>query len=328
MTMISSVHGNSTHLCTQQHHLYSAAAGYGGEIESMCHRFRGSCHNRSTSFAPSSCHNNINNSQAAYTVFDNYYYYFPADQMGDREEFRPENDPNQPSSSSMEPGANDSWLRLRLGGHDQTSSGLQSQPHQPTTPDTRNLVELDLLPGSSRDTNPHHQQAVRNTGPPAYFQAQEFRAPPRQVAWLQSPAPEINWALMRPSNIMTGQQQKQLGNYYVPNPSVTLMPMGPNFFARPYGNQMGLNGGDEAGGGGTSSSSGGWMRIVRPPRRPHVGIWFMLQASQNQVREPFLPQIPKSYLRIKDGRMTVRLLIKYLVHKLRLESESEVGYLH
>ncbi|CAL0318797.1 unnamed protein product [Lupinus luteus] len=66
------------------------------------------------------------------------------------------------------------------------------------------------------------------------------------------------------------------------------------------------------------------VRVVDPPRRPHSGIWFMLQASQNQAKEPFLPQIPKSYLRIKDGRMTVRLLLKYLVSKLRLEKESEI----
>jgi len=37
-----------------------------------------------------------------------------------------------------------------------------------------------------------------------------------------------------------------------------------------------------------------------------------------------LPQIPRSYLRIKDGRVTVRLLIKYLAAKLGLEDESEV----
>ncbi|KAG0459664.1 hypothetical protein HPP92_022792 [Vanilla planifolia] len=47
----------------------------------------------------------------------------------------------------------------------------------------------------------------------------------------------------------------------------------------------------------------------------------MVSATE---KEPFLPQIPKSYLRIKDGRMTVRLLKKYLVSKLGLEDESEV----
>ncbi|KAL1565354.1 protein LAX PANICLE 2-like isoform X1 [Salvia divinorum] len=66
------------------------------------------------------------------------------------------------------------------------------------------------------------------------------------------------------------------------------------------------------------------FRVVAPPRRPHSGVWFMLQASHNQKREPFLPQISKSYLRIKDGRMTIRVVIKYLVNKLSLENESEI----
>ncbi|KAF3563073.1 hypothetical protein DY000_02019100 [Brassica cretica] len=68
------------------------------------------------------------------------------------------------------------------------------------------------------------------------------------------------------------------------------------------------------------------FRVIDPPRRPHSGIWFLLQASQNQTREPFLPQIPKSCLRIKDGKMTVRILMKYLVNKLRLEHETQVFY--
>ncbi|GER39249.1 RING finger protein [Striga asiatica] len=70
------------------------------------------------------------------------------------------------------------------------------------------------------------------------------------------------------------------------------------------------------------------FRVVQPPRRPQSGIWFMLQASQNQEREACLPQISKSYLRIKDGRMTIRLVIKYLANKLRLENESQVRKMH
>ncbi|KAG0464034.1 hypothetical protein HPP92_019681 [Vanilla planifolia] len=65
-------------------------------------------------------------------------------------------------------------------------------------------------------------------------------------------------------------------------------------------------------------------RVVTPPPRPHAGVWFALQASRNQAREPFLPQIPKSFLRIKDGRMTIRLLKIYLANKLHLNHESEV----
>ncbi|XP_042448458.1 protein LAX PANICLE 2-like isoform X1 [Zingiber officinale] len=67
------------------------------------------------------------------------------------------------------------------------------------------------------------------------------------------------------------------------------------------------------------------MRVVSPPRRSQPGVWLILQAAQNQSgREPYLPQIAKNYLRIKDGRSTLRLLMKYLVKKLGLEDESEV----
>ncbi|KAJ8432278.1 hypothetical protein Cgig2_028540 [Carnegiea gigantea] len=66
------------------------------------------------------------------------------------------------------------------------------------------------------------------------------------------------------------------------------------------------------------------FRIIHPPpRRPHCGLWFMLQASQHQGREPFLPQLSKSFLRIRDGRMTVRLVMKYVAKKLGLDAESE-----
>ncbi|CAL9127888.1 unnamed protein product [Musa textilis] len=109
----------------------------------------------------------------------------------------------------------------------------------------------------------------------------------------------------------------------------------------------------------------GEMRVVSQPRRPQTGMWLILQAAQDQVKEPFLPQIPKSYLRIKyflslfsvhhlpplflfwdrechdwnlntssptykedsfcrDGRMTIRLLMRYLASKLGLEDDSQV----
>ncbi|CAO2829678.1 unnamed protein product [Amaranthus hypochondriacus] len=64
--------------------------------------------------------------------------------------------------------------------------------------------------------------------------------------------------------------------------------------------------------------------IYPPPRRPHSGIWFTLQASFPQSQEPFLPQVSKSFLRIKDGRMTIGIVKKYLANKLGLDSESEV----
>ncbi|XP_072999989.1 uncharacterized protein [Typha latifolia] len=74
----------------------------------------------------------------------------------------------------------------------------------------------------------------------------------------------------------------------------------------------------------SSSSRPPLMRVVSPPRRPEAGVWLVLQAAHNQGKEPFLPQIPKSYLRIKDGTMTVRVLMKYLAKKLGMGNESEV----
>ncbi|XP_076919165.1 protein LAX PANICLE 2-like [Bidens hawaiensis] len=65
------------------------------------------------------------------------------------------------------------------------------------------------------------------------------------------------------------------------------------------------------------------FRVVDPPPRPYSGVWFILQASQTQTKEPYLPQVQKSYLRIKDGGTTVGLLIKYLVYKLKLDGEFE-----
>lgn len=74
----------------------------------------------------------------------------------------------------------------------------------------------------------------------------------------------------------------------------------------------------------TVGSTSDFRIIHHPPRRPHSGLWFTLQASQHQGREPFLPQLSKSFLRIKDGRMTVRLVMKYVANKLGLDTESEV----
>ncbi|KAJ4757687.1 hypothetical protein LUZ62_068062 [Rhynchospora pubera] len=70
--------------------------------------------------------------------------------------------------------------------------------------------------------------------------------------------------------------------------------------------------------------TGGDFRVVSPPRRPEAGVWLVLSAAQSQLKEPLLPQIERSYLRIKDCNMTVRLLMKYLASKLGLRNETEV----
>lgn len=65
-------------------------------------------------------------------------------------------------------------------------------------------------------------------------------------------------------------------------------------------------------------------RICRSSRSAQTGVWFMLQALNDQSGDRVLPQIPRNFLRIKDGTMTILVLKKYLVNKLGLNSESEI----
>ncbi|TVU34627.1 hypothetical protein EJB05_16466 [Eragrostis curvula] len=72
-------------------------------------------------------------------------------------------------------------------------------------------------------------------------------------------------------------------------------------------------------------SSGDAMRVISPPRRTEAtGLWLTLQAAPNQHREPILPQIPKSYLRIKDSNIKVEVVMKYLAGKLGLTRSHQV----
>ncbi|KAI5055275.1 hypothetical protein GOP47_0030420 [Adiantum capillus-veneris] len=58
--------------------------------------------------------------------------------------------------------------------------------------------------------------------------------------------------------------------------------------------------------------------------KQNVGFWFCLEAADNQFDENALPQIATRYLRIKDGKLPVSSVKKYLVKKLDLLSEAEV----
>ncbi|WVY98377.1 hypothetical protein V8G54_030528 [Vigna mungo] len=88
------------------------------------------------------------------------------------------------------------------------------------------------------------------------------------------------------------------------------------------------------------------LRRVRPKKEPVFGesrispqavldandsnllwndsIWFSLAASENQEGDAPLPQIPSSYVRIKDGSIPVSFIQKLLMKKLGLKSEDEV----
>ncbi|XP_039047745.1 uncharacterized protein LOC120188362 isoform X2 [Hibiscus syriacus] len=182
------------------------------------------------------------------------------------------------------------WLQLSIGGYHATRNHHAKLDHGDHG---RGLTGFNLLPrGGSHRESPHMP---------------EFRAPIHPLV-MQGFATSL---------FLQQQEEGSSSNTFKPiaaaASSSSLVPSG-SYFTGPFRLQPGI---DVAG----PNSD---VRIIDPPRRPHSGIWFMLQASENQAKEPFLPQIPKCYLRIKDGKMTVRSVMKYLVNKLNLDSESEV----
>ena len=160
------------------------------------------------------------------------------------------------------------WLRLSIGGQ---AARNDHNKHDQGDPTARRggLIELDLLPGGS-------SQQARPLAP--IFHMPEFRTPPRppvmhsfstslffqhqQGSSSTFPHGEINWAF-RPiaQNIAAAPSSS----------SSSLVPLG-SYFARPFQVQSGMD----------VSGPSSDVRIIDPPRRPHSGIWFMLQASQKQ----------------------------------------------
>ncbi|GMJ13105.1 hypothetical protein HRI_004979800 [Hibiscus trionum] len=224
------------------------------------------------------------------------------------------------SHQELELETDEGWLQLSIGGQAQATRCDRNKHDQgdPAAARGEGLIELDLLSGGS-------SQQARPLAP--IFYMPEFRAPPRPPPLMHSFSTSLFFQHQQQGSSSTFHLQAgELSSSFrpiqqnIPAPaapsassSSSLVPFG-SYFARQFPVQPEI---DVAG----PSSD---VTIIDPPRRPHSGIWFVLQASQNQVKEPFLPQIPKSYLRIKDGKMTVQLLMKYLVNKLGLDSESEV----
>nr|XP_017217762.1 PREDICTED: uncharacterized protein LOC108195314 isoform X2 [Daucus carota subsp. sativus] len=253
------------------------------------------------------------------------------------------------------------WLQLSIGSHREPTTGSSSD-YQYHDDDNKLVqtrgVELDLLANSSsmvnteaKTSNFTQESAVlmnRSSAAAAASSSTQQQQQQQQQQYYYSPVlpPRPNNLFLQhyyPPPTTTSphypfnpnyHNQQDVGTYqeyntnhqYWPafrsssSSSSSLLPPGASYLSRlPF--QLH----------GTAAASGGDFahhlprfdfRVVDPPRRPHSGIWFTLQASHIQAKEPFLPQIPKSYLRIKQ--MTIRLIIKYLVNKLRLDSEAEI----
>ncbi|KAF7839064.1 protein LAX PANICLE 2-like isoform X1 [Senna tora] len=225
-----------------------------------------------------------------------------------------------------------SWLQLGIPSsqtlihHKQEMELLPISSTSSTTP----LVELDLLPAPPHPPlNPEHQACrpiMIQPQPHAQAQAQALEI--RGAALMNMSYPASNMLFQQTPT--TGGPPPPIHHHHHHQDSSSTWAFGPipymgmgmglmpppsssssfrslplhshphhhlaSYFPRPFQFAPAC---DEAAGLGPGPGPSSNIRVVDPPRRPHSGIWFMLQASPTQAKEPFLPQIPKSYLRIK-----------------------------
>jgi hypothetical protein len=186
------------------------------------------------------------------------------------------------SSKDIQEERDEGWLQLSIGGHGHTSTITHNNVNKhddladPTPRRPSGLLELDLLPGGS-------SQQARPLAP--IFHVPEFRTPRavtsfpgggNSLFFQHHPAgsssnfphqQDINWGF-RPIRHIIGTASSSSTSSSSSSP---LMPFG-SYFPHPFQLHSGI---DAAG----PSLD---FRVIDPPRRPHSGIWFMLQASQNQ----------------------------------------------
>lgn len=174
-------------------------------------------------------------------------------------------------------------------------------PHQPTKGD---------------DTVPISQQQPEQQLPPA---------PPSPPPDVQEPSTSSSSCGDTSSWLQLGTGQsgssslrgKRTRNDYEAGPSSSIQPDAP-----PPLSELGLS--LFPAGYSSPSVAAGSVVAAAPPPAHEAGTWFVLQAAHNQRREPPLPQVHRSYLRVRDGRMTVRVVMGYLVSKLGLEDDSQL----
>ncbi|KAJ0973544.1 hypothetical protein J5N97_021503 [Dioscorea zingiberensis] len=226
----------------------------------------------------------------------------------------------------------DDWLQLGIGsqGNQIISNETPPSPMKAAAAgkmpggETRRLMELPLFSDSPIGGGSRRPVAAPVIGTVVSGGADAAAAAATVMPSSLFPSAGVQvrpWGLWSPNHPMLASTSAVSSHhqYYLPQ----LQPRQYDYRQFVYPNSWSLGSPAMAIGEGSSAAASG-LRIVSPPRRPQAGVWFCPRGGENQGREPFLPQIPKSYLRIKDGRMTVRLLMKYLVNKLGLEDESQV----
>ncbi|XP_038880904.1 uncharacterized protein LOC120072580 [Benincasa hispida] len=266
-----------------------------------------------------------------------YYYYLGSNpNLISLDPHMAEDDSTTNSFNDQAPSnRDDGWLQLSIGGSrggGDSVTGVKYDQRELMIlgRSSSGLVELDLLPGGGREIPTNYSRWVSDfsssetaTTSKTGTKTETGIAMPLFLGTSSSSnfvQQEINWAFRPVAGVGTGVPSSSSPSTSAVSSSYSL-PVSSrrsSYLGRPL-IQFQSVGVDTATAGPSSD-----VRIINPPRRPHSGIWFTLKALENQGKEPILPQISKSYLRIKDERMTVGLVMKYLVNKLHLDSESEI----
>ncbi|KAI4988627.1 protein LAX PANICLE 2-like [Hordeum vulgare subsp. vulgare] len=199
--------------------------------------------------------------------------------------------------------------------------------HSPSSSLSCRCGSLTLM--AEDPSHPHHRTKEDDTAPTSQLQPEQQELtqhlppapspPPRDVhepstsstscgntsSWLQLGIPQ------------SSSSSKRTRNDYEAGPSSSIQPD-----ASPPLSELGMS--LFPAGSSSPSVAAGSMVVAVPPPAHEAGTWFVLLASHNQRREQRLPQVQRSYLRVRDGRMTVRVVMGYLVCKLGLEDNSQL----
>jgi hypothetical protein len=210
---------------------------------------------------------------------------------------------------------NNNWLQLSIGNTVVTTITKHDRDHNQTPTSSSGLLELELLPTNWTSSRPNLEQpSIRgcSTFNSSLFLEQTTSSSSSSSMSISMSMPSgptsyghqqqhqhlvpHNWAF-GPLQLPHSMAIMHSSTSYIPSLSSSsqscssLRPsLGPNYYpqyhhASPFyfpSSSSSSSGFDQFDVAGPSSSSHIAFRVVDPPRRPHSGIWFMLQASQNQ----------------------------------------------
>ncbi|KAI3817410.1 hypothetical protein L1987_11200 [Smallanthus sonchifolius] len=179
------------------------------------------------------------------------------------------------------------WLQLSLGTGGQMESTSTGQGNQIVTGEILSYppsVTLDLLTGGGSMSS--SRQIQQPPPPQLIFQVPEFPGHiPTSTTFFLQPPQQTAAAMNSAPFITLQQQQEQQETSY--NYLHLVRPFPANMMTTPLNPPVSSSSSFS----GSSEQQGRSLhvhrtlnvsRVVNPPRRPHSGVWFMLQASQNQ----------------------------------------------